>query len=1437
MAGCRDNSFGPYAGAGCRGGFDFTLTFEEIVMTLVPVTIFLAIATIRIWVLWKRGSVRAGVGRDRLLMAKRMVTGMLCVQSLALLICVRYQPPLTHLMLAVTAVLVVESVILVGWSTLEHQRSARPSVILNTYLGCMVLLQGCRVRSLWLADSPLALCILTTTSLATRLALLTLESVDKPALELKDSPTLVEDRGSFPTQVFFGWLLPLLRQGYSGILSAVDFSGLETDHTQQERQRRFAAAVERRRGTDASNFHLITILIRCNLVDFAGAIIFRLLYIATLFAQPFLIQDILRFLDDSSVPINRGYGLIGAFGLIYLFIAIFTAHYAHCTNRFALGSWALLVNAVVDATLNAPVATIPSPGKVGAAVNVDAANIVQGFRAMHDMWASFVIVALCLWLLYIQLGIAFVAPLLSTMVFTALTVSVSPIMIRRQRSWVEATERRLGVIIRTIASIKEIKMMGLGSKMEGMIQQLRREEVRMARYGRRFRRMISLIVLFSAGSYQGATFVTYGAFAIICRMTGTSLNTYKLDMSLSVLSIMTSPLYLMIQQAPTVVAGLNSLQRLDAVLKLPRVPDTPPREADRVAGPAEKKALISLQGVTLNWDGSPPVLQDINVQILPGQLHAIVGPTGSGKSTLLRALLGELNPTCGAVSKRVTGGTAYCAQKPWLMNGTIRSNIIGTGVCEPSWYQQVLFACDLDKDLAALPQGDQTPIGSAGVALSGGQKQRVGLARALYARPELLILDDVLSGLDNTTQHNVIERLFGAQGVGRQARITTVVVTHHATLISLMDTCLLCGDGNVEVQSSSTALHQLQIVESDDTLDETVESNGQKLVPSMSHQADAPHAAEGSEPAEAEDQTKRPNSQSWRLYRYYVQLVGNHHTLLFIVLSATVAGVSVYQQYWLTDWADADSNHQLSMYITVYLGLLVATLVIIFGWCSHYLDIMIQKASLQLHEAQLLAFLRAPISFLMAAKAGALANRFTQDIMLVDDELPVALLNTVSSFFSALAEVVVVFVACPVMAAVTPALFIVFWILQVFYLRTSRQLRVLEIEAKAPLSQHTLQCAEGLATIRAFGWTAALQKESTQYVSAAQEPMYMLYSVQVWLKMVLDLIIAGMGVLFAGLVVKLRSSSEAGMIGLGFINIITMSTTSRRFMVAWTTLEISLGALSRIHSFVTDSPSEDAGSGSAKRPIAWPTEGKVDFCNVSASYTAQGRPILSDINLTIHPREKILICGRSGSGKSSLVSSLLRLLHVSSGTIRIDDIDTSTMSVASVRSALTVLPQDPFFTPGSIRDNMNLGATVSDDDQMQTALRKVGLWTYVEEELGGLDSTLDPKLMLSQGQQQLFCLARMILQKGQIIIIDEASSSVDNDTDARMNAIIRSELHDRTVICVAHRLDHLLDYDRVVVLQSGRIVETGSPRALLQQPSKFQELWQSMHDTKGISDK
>ncbi|PWY89417.1 P-loop containing nucleoside triphosphate hydrolase protein [Aspergillus sclerotioniger CBS 115572] len=1428
MAGCQDNSFGPYAGPECRGGFDFTLKFEEIVMTLVPATIFLLVATIIIiCLLWTRGSVGAGVGFDRLSIAKRMASGMLCIQSLALLVCARYQTAaVTRLMLATTAVLFVENVALAAWSTLEHQRSAHPSLALNTYLVCMVLLQACRVRSLWLADTPLDLSILTTTSLATRLALLTLESVDKPRPEeTKGSPNLLEDRGSFPSRVFFGWLVPLLRQGYSGILSAVDFSGLETDRTQQERQRRFTAAVERRRGTPASKFHLITILIYCNPADFVGAIVFRLSYIAALFAQPFLIQDVLNFLEDGSMPLNRGYGLIGAFGLIYLFIAIFTAHYAHCTNRFALGSWALLVNGVVDATLNAPVATIPQPGKVGAAVNVDAANTVQGFRAMHDLWASFVTVALCLWLLYLQLGLAFVAPLLSTIVFTALTVSVSPIMIRRQRSWVEATERRLGVIIRTISSIKEIKMMGLGSRMEQSIQQLRRDEVRMARYEAVSTHDIS----HPAGSYQGATFVTYGAFAIICRVTGTTLNTYNLDMSLSVLSIMTSPLYLMIQQAPVVVAGLNSLQRLDAVLKLPRVPNTPAQDVNCVAGPIEDKALITLQEATLDWDGNSPVLEDVNLQVFSGQFHAIVGPTGSGKSTLLRALLGELNPIRGVIRKRVSGGIAYCAQKPWLMNGTIRSNVIGTGPFEPSWYQQVLFACDLDKDLASFPQRDQTSIGSAGVALSGGQKQRVGLARALYARSELLILDDILGGLDNTTQHNVIERVFGAQGVARQACTTTVVVTHHATLISLMDTCLLCGDGRVEAQNSSTALHKLQRVESADTLDEKTESHDQEASSSMSHQAEGQYVAEGVEQAETEDQPKRSDPESWRLYRYYMQLVGNHHTLLFIILSATVAGVSVYQQYWLTDWADAESNRQLSMYITVYLGMLVATLIVIFGWCSHFLDIMIQKASLQLHEAQLLAFLRAPISFLMAAKSGALANRFTQDIMLVDDELPLALLNTVSSFFSVLAEVVVVFVACPIMAAVTPALFIVFWVLQSFYLRTSRQLRVLEIEAKAPLYQHTLQCAEGLATIRAFGWTAAQQTESTRYVNSAQEPMYMLYSVQVWLKMVLDLIIAGVCVLFAGLVVKLRSSSEAGMIGLGFISIITMSTTSRRFMVAWTTLEISLGALSRIHSFVTDSPSEDASSGSAQRPTVWPTEGKVEFSNVSATYTAQGRPVLSDINLTIHPREKILICGRSGSGKSSLVSSLLRLLHVSSGTIRIDDLDTSTMSVASVRSALTVLPQDPFFISGSIRDNMNLGTSVSSDEQIQAALRKVGLWTYVEKELGGLESTLDPKMMLSQGQQQLFCLSRMILQKGKIIIIDEASSSVDNDTDARMNAIIRSELDDRTVICVAHRLDHLLDYDRVVVLQSGRIVEVGEPKALLQRPSMFQELWQSMH--------
>jgi len=407
---------------------------------------------------------------------------------------------------------------------------------------------------------------------------------------------------------------------------------------------------------------------------------------------------------------------------------------------------------------------------------------------------------------------------------------------------------------------------------------------------------------------------------------------------------------------------------------------------------------------------------------------------------------------------------------------------------------------------------------------------------------------------------------------------------------------------------------------------------------------------------------------------------------------------------------------------------------------------------------------------------------------------------------------------------VVPLALVALYFLQKYYLRTSRQIRILDLEAKSPLYAHLLDTLNGLTTIRAFGMKPLFEETNLKLLDLSQRPYYLMFCIQRWLNLVLDLFVGALAILLVTLAVIMPSSTSAGAIGIALFNILGFDEGLAHLISSWTSLETSLGAIARLKTFEVETPAEKE----PLQPIAlsdkWPATGHLRIANSTASYTKNNTPALDQISLDIQPREKIAICGRTGSGKSSLLLTLFRLLELDDGSIEIDNINIAEISSDLLRSRLIAIPQNPILFPGNVR--FNLSTAKLDDQIVKFALEKVNLWGIILEN-GGLDADM-AAIPLSQGQKQLFCLAKAIIRKDQskILLLDEAMSSVDPHTEELMVKIIQDEFVEHTVISVVHKLKTIIKFDRVIILDGGKIVETGRPDTLLEKEGgSFKALW------------
>ncbi|KAJ0181181.1 hypothetical protein K1T71_003266 [Dendrolimus kikuchii] len=890
--------------------------------------------------------------------------------------------------------------------------------------------------------------------------------------------------------------------------------------------------------------------------------------------------------------------------------------------------------------------------------------------------------------------------------------------------------------------------------------------------------------------------------------------------------------------------------------------------------PVHPDVGIFIQNVCANWTEDGPVtLRNLNITVPKGKLCAIIGSVGSGKSSVLQLLLNELRSTSGRIY--LSGPLSYACQEPWLFVATVRQNILFGLPYNAKKYKEVVRVCALQKDFQQFPHGDQTLVGERGASLSGGQRARINLARAVYRQAEIYLLDDPLSAVDA----HVGRQLFDECINGYLRHTTRILVTHQLHYLKDAEYIVIMNNGLVEASGTYDEL----IISGKDfakllssTHDENEDKKDVEKMAPLSRRTSArlsttrrPSLTEstlGCEgPAqEMEEEKRESGSMGWHVYGAYLRAGGRTPRLVFMVLLLVIGQLSATLcDYWVTLWTNEVTNKKdkesnattkdydeilaprnstfniasyfsgvdlqpdldihayigpldTAQYLYVYSALIVCCIFFITARAFMFFKVCM-TSSRNLHNDMFHSMLRGVMRFFDTNSSGRILNRFSKDIGALDELLPRFLLECIQIYlvmFSILAlnAAALIWTLLP-----TTIILLLFYTILQIYLKSAQSIKRLEGTTRSPVFSHMSATLNGISTIRSSGAQQRLIQEFDRFqdIHTSTWSSYLASGVTLgfWLDLICVLYLTI--VIVAFLVIDSRTIFS-GNVGLAISQTLIL-TGMLQFGVRQTAEVISqMTSVERILQYTHIEREPQWDKGVRETPKGWPWSGRVEFRNCYMKYTPEDLPILKNLNLVIESGWKVGIVGRTGAGKSSLISSLFRLAIVE-GEVLIDDIDTGYLALQELRSKISIIPQEPVLFSATVRYNLDPFNNYSDEE----------LWSALEAvDLKAAVPALDFKVSeggsnFSLGQRQLVCLARAILRGNRILVLDEATANVDPKTDEFIQRTIRTRFAECTVLTVAHRLNTIMDSDRVMVMDAGRLVEFDHPYKLLNNPNGY----------------
>ncbi|KAJ7469587.1 hypothetical protein FB451DRAFT_1368560 [Mycena latifolia] len=1072
-------------------------------------------------------------------------------------------------------------------------------------------------------------------------------------------------------------------------------------------------------------------------------------------------------------------------------------------------------------------------GKINNLVTTDLGNIGDS----RDFMVLFIYVplqiAVGIWFLHSLLGRAVWVGVGSIVILAPVPGFMTKFVQSVQKERMKRTDERVQSVSEAVNALRMVKLFGWEGKMKDRIGDKRDAELIWLRK-RRLLDLASGIISFMIPVIT--MIVTYGTYwtKYSTLIMGQPLNASKVFSSMTVFDILRDNIQEVTAWLNRVATAKVSLDRVDEFLKESELLDAFDEKTTSLF-PADPLAdeRIGFCNARFSWskktEGSATRSQeefilkiDEKVIFQRGRINLVVGPTGSGKTSLLMALLGEMHwlppsPDSWYNLPR-SAGVAYAAQESWVLNETIRDNIIFDTPFDEVRYKQVLHQCALEPDLALFQAGDRTEVGEKGLTLSGGQKARLTLARAVYSTASILLLDDVLAALDVHTAQWIVDKCFGGDLV--QGR-TIILVTHNVALARPIAHFIVTfgSDGRVDSQGSIS-----EIVNRDPKLAAQIRNDEQVLDKAQQDiDTEAPIAEPGEGKLIAAEEIQEGHVSASALKMYLFAIAGQYPTVFLAFFTSGVLVLHIFTalRTWLLGyWArQYDSLPAEEVNVIYYLDIFAAIVFIstaasAIGFSSLVFGQL--RASKVIHRNLIDSVLSAPLRWLDVTPTSRIIARVTNDVRAVDDTLAIQCWPLVFFIFAMLVKFGAIVIYTPIFFL--PGVFVGAvgaWVGQI-YIAGQLPVKRLMSNTRAPVLAHFGAAVAGLVSIRAYGAESKFSIESLARIDRYTRAARSFYNLNRWVSIRVDLL----GSIFSAALavylvyIKRTSAGETGFL----INMAVTFTAMLLWLVrVINRFEVQGTDLERIQEYI-QIEHEKAPTATGQPPAYWPASGDLRVERLSARYSLDGPEVLHDISFHIKSGERVGIVGRTGSGKSSLTLSLLRCIPTE-GSVTYDGLDTSQLNLDALRTSMTIIPQVPELLSGTLRANLDPFGQY-DDAELNYALRAAGL-SALQSEMDEGRITLDSNIAtggsnLSVGQRQILALARAIVRKSKILILDEATSAIDYKTDSIIQNSLRQELKgDVSLITVAHRLQTIMDADKIMVLDAGRIVEFDSPKELL----------------------
>ena len=1107
-------------------------------------------------------------------------------------------------------------------------------------------------------------------------------------------------------------------------------------------------------------------------------------------------------------------------------------------------------------------------GRVVNLMSTDTFRIDQASGMFHMIWTAPVTIALTLIVLLINLSYSALAGFALLVIGIPVLTKAIKKLFSRRRAINKITDQRVSLTQEILQSIRFVKYFGWESSFLERISQIRRREIHAIQILLTIRNGINAASMSLPIFASMLSFITYS-------LSKHDLNPAPIFSSLALFNSLRMPLNLLPLVIGQIVDAWSSIGRLQDFL-------IAEEQNEDFLWDMEAEHAISMEHADFTWERTITQDPDKNVglrpnkkqikgvkdaekaasrpadfksgedssstltQVQPFRLHdlelsigrneliAVIGGVGSGKSSLLAALAGDMRRTNGSVTMGAT--RAFCPQYAWIQNTSVKENILFGKPYNREWYDAVVDACALRPDLEALPNGDMTEIGERGITVSGGQKQRLNIARAIYFDSDIILMDDPLSAVDAHVGRHIFDHAI----CGLLKDKCRILATHQLHVLNRCDRIIWIQEGHIETVDTFTNL-----INNNEAFQKLMASTAQE-----NSQEEEKAANEDGVDGEKDLKKKKNNkrgaalmqqeeravkSVSWSVYVAYIRASGSilfgPMVILILIISQ---GANIVTSLWLSWWTSNKFGYTEGQYIGVYvaLGVVQAALMFVFAVALTMLGTRASKVMLQ---NAITRVLRAPMRFFDTTPLGRITNRFAKDVDIMDNNLT----DAMRIYFFNLALIISVFILIIIyfhyFAIALGPLFLLFLFSAGYYRSSAREMKRHESVLRSEVFARFSEGVFGTASIRAYGLQEYFSSGIYRTVDQMNSAYYLTFANQRWLSVRLDAI-GNILVFTTGiLVVTSRFNVPPSIGGLVLAYILAIVQMIQFTVRQLAEVENAMVSTERLYYYGTELD-EEPPLHLKNVPESWPDKGEIVFDDVHMRYRNDLPLVLQGLNMTVQGGERIGIVGRTGAGKSSIMSTLFRLVELSGGSISIDGINIAQVGLKDLRTRLAIIPQDPTLFRGTIRSNLDPFNKHS-DLELWSALRQSDLVdadAKIDDKAHGrihLDGVVEEEgLNFSLGQRQLMALARALVRGSQIIVCDEATSSVDMETDTKIQRTMQTGFRGKTLLCIAHRLKTIINYDRICVMEQGRIAELDTPIKLWEAGGIFK----GMCDQSGI---